>query len=175
MLSLRHAAVAAGLGEFGWHSIVITPKYGTRNRFAAILTTAELEPDPLYDGAALCNPKTCGVCSGICPNGCIHRYGDKDPVQVKIGEKTYQYCKFDFDPCTLAGQGVFKNQSDYEERANQISIVRPNNNFFIHFTSWKCGLCMAYCPAGNWMKHFKASGLSRVNLGEYMNGAVSQK
>jgi epoxyqueuosine reductase len=43
-ISQRHAAVAAGLGEFGWLSIVLTPKFGPRNRFGAILTTAELKP-----------------------------------------------------------------------------------------------------------------------------------
>ena len=29
-ISLRHSAVAAGLGEFGWHSIVLTPEFGSR-------------------------------------------------------------------------------------------------------------------------------------------------
>jgi len=37
-LSLRHAAVAAGLGVFGRHNIVIHPKFGTRVLFTAVLT-----------------------------------------------------------------------------------------------------------------------------------------
>ena len=35
--------------------IVLTPEYGPRNRFGAILTTAEIEPDPLYSGEKLCH------------------------------------------------------------------------------------------------------------------------
>jgi epoxyqueuosine reductase len=46
-ISQRHAAVAAGLGEFGWLSIVLSPQFGPRNRFGAILTTADLKPDPM--------------------------------------------------------------------------------------------------------------------------------
>ena len=56
-VSIRHCAVAAGLGEFGWMSIVLTPEFGPRNRFGVILTTAEIEPDPLYSGERLCNPE----------------------------------------------------------------------------------------------------------------------
>jgi epoxyqueuosine reductase QueG len=177
MISLRHAAVAAGLGTFGWHSIVISPEYGTRNRFAAILTTAEFEPDPLYDGPELCNPEKCGVCAGICPNGSIPKYNEGEKVSVEIGEKTYTYCKFRFDPCTVAGQGLFGDgavAAIAEGRGKPgppDPKTEPNNSFFIHFTSWKCGFCMAYCPAGGWAKHFPKQGLTRINLKEYMNGA----
>ena len=37
-VSLRHAAIAAGLGVFGRHNLVIHPKLGTRVIFTAILT-----------------------------------------------------------------------------------------------------------------------------------------
>lgn len=56
MMSMRHCAYAAGLGEFGWSSLMLTPEFGPRNRFGAVLTTAELEPDPMYNGPKLCDP-----------------------------------------------------------------------------------------------------------------------
>ena len=42
--SYKHAAHAAGLGVIGWHSMLITPEYGTRVRLAVILTNAQLKP-----------------------------------------------------------------------------------------------------------------------------------
>ena len=51
----RHAAVAAGLGEFGWNGLVINPEFGPRIRFNCIITQAELPPTPMYAGPALCD------------------------------------------------------------------------------------------------------------------------
>lgn len=66
--SLRHAANAAGLGEFGWNGIMLTPEFGPRNRFSAIITTLELEPDPMYSGEPLCDPTKCQICVEACPS-----------------------------------------------------------------------------------------------------------
>ena len=61
--SHRHAAVAAGLGEFGLNNLLLTPKYGPRVRLESIITAAELEPDPLYAGPPICpGEEECGVC-----------------------------------------------------------------------------------------------------------------
>ena len=38
--SNRYAAVAAGLGEFGWNGICLTPDVGPRVRFVSVITTA---------------------------------------------------------------------------------------------------------------------------------------
>jgi epoxyqueuosine reductase len=44
--SQRHAAVAAGLGNFGKHNLVIHPRLGSMVIFSTILTELELTPDP---------------------------------------------------------------------------------------------------------------------------------
>ena len=54
--SNRHAAVAAGIGEFGWLSIVMTPDYGPRIRIVSVITRADIEPDPMYEGTDLVQP-----------------------------------------------------------------------------------------------------------------------
>jgi epoxyqueuosine reductase QueG len=41
-VSLRHAAISAGLGAFGQHNLVAHPKFGTRVIFAAVLTKLEI-------------------------------------------------------------------------------------------------------------------------------------
>jgi epoxyqueuosine reductase QueG len=66
-LSYRHMAVEAGLGSIGINNLLITPQYGPRVRFVALLTDAELEPgNPL--GYTTCDPDRCGLaCVRSCP------------------------------------------------------------------------------------------------------------
>lgn len=59
--SHRHAAVAAGLGEFGLNNLLLTPEYGPRVRLNSVITTAELGPDPLCEGP-ICPGEECGLC-----------------------------------------------------------------------------------------------------------------
>jgi len=71
--SQRHAAVRAGLGEFGLSGLVITPQYGPRVRYVSVITEAEVEPDPLLI------EKVClrGKCGGEKGPACQQRCGNK--------------------------------------------------------------------------------------------------
>jgi len=62
--SHRHAAVRAGLGEFGLNNLVLTPEYGPRMRFNSIITTMKLEPDSIIT-EKLC-VKDCALCLESC-------------------------------------------------------------------------------------------------------------
>ena len=66
---MRLAAFMAGLGEIGWSKMFISPRFGPRQRLAAILTDAPLEPDPIYDGPTLCD--RCMMCAQQCTGGAI--------------------------------------------------------------------------------------------------------
>jgi epoxyqueuosine reductase len=61
----RHAAVRAGLGEFGLNNLVLTPQFGPRVRFISIITTAELQADPLL-AEPLCLRDRCRACVEAC-------------------------------------------------------------------------------------------------------------
>jgi epoxyqueuosine reductase len=76
--SQRHAAVRAGLGEFGLSGLVITPQYGPRVRYVSIITEAELEPDPLLT-EKVCMRGKCGAAPGGLDKGpaCWQRCGNK--------------------------------------------------------------------------------------------------
>jgi epoxyqueuosine reductase QueG len=74
-ISLRHAAVEAGLGSLGLSGLVLTPEYGPRIRFLAILTDAPLVADSRRD-EKLCDD--CGICVDRCPVGAISKNGTVD-------------------------------------------------------------------------------------------------
>ena len=65
VVSYRHAAVAAGLGIFGWHGLLLTPGYGPRVRLAAVVTDA-----PLEAAAAAAMDDPCVKCGGACVRAC---------------------------------------------------------------------------------------------------------
>jgi epoxyqueuosine reductase QueG len=66
--SHRHAAVRAGLGEFGLSNLVLSPEYGPRIRLNSVITSMQLEPDPIIReklcrrGCTLCM-KACASCA----------------------------------------------------------------------------------------------------------------
>jgi len=62
--SHRHAAVRAGLGEFGLNNLVLTPEYGPRIRLNSVITSIQLEPDPII-GEKLC-ARECALCLEAC-------------------------------------------------------------------------------------------------------------
>jgi len=63
-ISLKHAAVAAGLGQIARNGLFIHPTYGTLIRLAAVLTTAEITPDPPFE-VQICSE--CNLCIENCP------------------------------------------------------------------------------------------------------------
>jgi epoxyqueuosine reductase len=65
ILSLKHAAVLAGLGKMGKNTLLVNERFGNMLWLGAVLVSAELEPDPLasYEG---CLPK-CTICLDVCP------------------------------------------------------------------------------------------------------------
>lgn len=75
--SHRHAATRAGLGEFGYNNVVLTPQFGARQRFNSIITDAELLPDPLID-KPICLRDSCNLCRKACIMSCITLRDDGD-------------------------------------------------------------------------------------------------
>ena len=90
----RIAAYICGLGEIGYSKLFLTPQFGPRQRFAFIITDAELEPDPIYEGPALCD--RCMACVSECPVGAIHR---DEQVTVNVAGHELQWGKLDEWQC----------------------------------------------------------------------------
>ncbi len=64
VFSYKHAGQAAGLGKLGWHSLLITPDFGSRVRLSCCLTEATLEPTNT-NMTIECD--SCGICLDSCP------------------------------------------------------------------------------------------------------------
>lgn len=72
--SNMYEAVLAGLAYPGTHGYPITPDFGIRQRFIAIVTDIPLGSDPVYKGGQLCG--SCpGHCVRSCPSGAIGKPG----------------------------------------------------------------------------------------------------
>ncbi len=65
-ISLRHAAVEAGLGTLGLNLNLLTPEYGPRVYLTAVLVDEELQPDQRAR-EQLCLGPSCGRCLLACP------------------------------------------------------------------------------------------------------------
>jgi epoxyqueuosine reductase QueG len=96
---LRLAAYAAGLGEIGYSGMLLTPEFGPRQMFAAVITDADLQPDPLFQGR-LCD--RCKACVRECP-GCA--LSDRETVRLRIAGRELECAKLDFDKCAVAFHG----------------------------------------------------------------------
>ncbi|NJD75467.1 MAG: epoxyqueuosine reductase [Candidatus Methanoperedens sp.] len=76
-ISTRHAAVEAGLGILGKSRLLITPRFGPRQRVAAVITDAQLSPDRKItkkEAEKLC-PPSCQGCIRACPGNALSGEG----------------------------------------------------------------------------------------------------
>jgi ferredoxin len=88
-LSHRYVAVAAGIGWIGWSGNLITPEYGAAVAITSIVTSAELEPDPLVEmDADHC--KDCHLCAASCAS---HFMAMKEESSVSIAGQTHIHNK----------------------------------------------------------------------------------
>lgn len=163
--STTHAAVAAGLGHLGWNGFLLTPDAGPRARFVSVITTARLAPDPMYEGARLCDVDKCrergrgkAVCASVCPAGALH----DDGRSTVIGDKSCEIAGFDRNKCFWASMGlsegslalkpipmprrvevgdVFKALKERDPRQESELLVIGRGDY--------CGRCIMECPVGS--------------------------
>lgn len=96
-VSHMHMACAAGLAEFGYSGLAITPEFGARNRFVTVITDAELAPTPLLEPGSVCD--NCMLCRQHCPSQALSKELD-GWNEVPIGDKVYRYANKNLWRCS---------------------------------------------------------------------------
>ena len=99
-----YAAVACGLCEIGKSGVLLSDKFGSRQRFHMIITDAEIEPTPILE-KKVCDG--CMKCADACPLGAI----SKDETRViEICGKKMEVAVVDYDKCRICKNGAVGNR-----------------------------------------------------------------
>lgn len=138
--SQRHAAVAAGLGTFGRHNLVVHPRFGTRVNFASIITDLELEPTP-PSGEDFC--LHCDLCVESCPGRALDEEGRTDVMK----------CMKNSQPYGLGADIGFWSEFAAGTPAEQQELLRSERYARLHQAAhlgnqYMCFNCMKSCPVG---------------------------
>ena len=137
-VSLRHAAVAAGLGVFGRHNLVINPELGTQVLYSAVLSELPFESDSPVE-EALCDD--CGLCVEACPARALDEEGKTDVMKcLRVSQP-------------LGINAVIRYFSEMLQKPKEEQIKMLKDPFFwdlyqasfIGFT-YACFKCSAVCP-----------------------------
>ena len=153
----RFAAVASGLGEIGWNGQVLTPQYGPKQIFVALVTDAPLVSDELYKGVQLC--QRCYRCAKVCPSQAISL---EEEISVSVNGKTFSWGKNDQLRCDWAcrygfmkeaGPGFIGSQTDFpvpEKITQEIVSEAMINSDRLQRPYYKTIVekCFIECPAG---------------------------
>lgn len=125
ILSLKHAAVCAGLGSFGRSQQVYNSAYGSMLRFGAVVTSAAVEPDAMVEKDP-CPPK-CRACMEACPAGAFESgsFEKMHCLAYTIRHGIY--------PLALSDENGLKNI--------ELIVNTAGYNYWI-----KCNECLRVCP-----------------------------
>lgn len=140
-VSVRHAAVAAGLGTFGLHNLVVHPRFGSRVAFTAILTELSLKSDPPIKERACTD---CGLCVDNCPGRALEKLGFTDEMKcLKISQP------YGIGPVIGYMRKFIGASPDEQKQLLRdpvfLSLYQAS---FIGF-QYNCFNCIAVCPLGN--------------------------
>jgi epoxyqueuosine reductase len=95
--SHRYGAVAAGIGRLGWSGNVLTPEYGALVELGTVLTSAELEADPILSE----NPcDRCKLCTAVCP---VEMISKKKTITVRVAGITEEIAQKKPNTCCWIG------------------------------------------------------------------------
>ncbi len=176
-LDIWKAAMAAGLGEFGWSNRFLTVDYGPRQMLSAVLTTLELDCDEPYSGPAICLGEACGICTKVCPTQAIPGHCEGCSAEKCVEGKSVEVSAIKPNSCAVAALGMRKefqgrvpvpnlimhNEPSDEELAAAFEKKPINGLSIEHFPRYLCERCLIYCPLGKWKERFKDTGFTKFS------------
>jgi len=171
-LNIERAAYAAGLGDYGWSGRILTPEYGPRVQFGAVLTTMPLTYDAPYSAAPLCAGEDCLACVSHCPVAAVPKPNDGEPRHLGVAGHLRDAADVKLNRCTVAACALRKefgafddfvdNNDPTDAELEEAFRKKPVNHWegLDHYPKWRCDKCLLYCPVGNWDEKFANRGLS---------------
>lgn len=145
-VSHKIMAVEAGLGHMGMNRLVLHPKYGSCVQLESILVNGLMDE---YDHPLEENPCIkCNLCAAVCPTGAI----TKDQPFDFMACLTHSYRDNNIGFNNLVEAIVTsKDMDEYRSRFDdrETSFMWQSLMFRM---SYRCGYCMAVCPAGEEVK-----------------------
>lgn len=163
-ISHKHVAVACGVGELGWHTMLLTPEFGTRQKLVSVITTAPLAADPMLKPGSLCDAETCGyLCAKSCPTAAIPK---KKIPEVTVGltmdGHRMEYSKLIGWRCRWGCSGMLKNTGGYKNipMPKEEPLEEELLKYKAQMDPWQlreqtktyaglvpyCGKCLCVCP-----------------------------
>jgi epoxyqueuosine reductase QueG len=141
-VSHKTMAVEAGLGHMGMNRLVLHPKYGSCVQLESILVNGVMDE---YDHPLEENPCIkCNLCAAVCPTGAI----TKDQLFDFMACLTHSYRDNNIGFSNLV-EAIVTSKDMEEYRSNfddrETSFMWQSLMFRM---SYRCGYCMAVCPAG---------------------------
>ena len=119
-MDYRVAAYAAGLGEFGYSKVFLTPEFGPFQRFVLLLTDAPLEADPIYEGK-LCD--RCMRCARACTGNAISM---TETESFMVAGHKVEFGKLDVQKCSVAYMGASEEYNPFLKKDADLSKVPKN-------------------------------------------------
>ena len=83
LISMKHAAMLAGLGTLGKSTLLLNAKYGNLLTLGIVLTELDLASDPFAESICI---KSCDICIKSCPS---HALDGEHVNQKKCRQNTY--------------------------------------------------------------------------------------
>lgn len=119
-LSVDYAAVAAGLGEIGYHGMVMTPQFGIRQMLGLLVTDMEIEPS-VGQPPSVCDH--CMACVAACPLQAISK---SESMDLSCHGRTMKLGAINSLACQSCPNGV-SGDSKYFAGAEELHFDIVNN------------------------------------------------
>ena len=139
-VSHMHCAVAAGLAEFGYNGLAITPEFGAHQRFVTIITDAVLTPSPLLEPGSVCD--NCMICRKECRSGALSKEIN-GWNEVKIEDKVYRYANKNLWRCAWGEHFDLDLDLPIPEHVDEKVIMEATVKYGRR--AGEMGSCQRYC------------------------------
>lgn len=139
-VSLRHAALAAGLGNFGRNNLIIHPEMGSKVVFTAVVTEMDIQPDtPVKEKLCI----DCDICVNQCPVNALCEENKTDVMK----------CMFNSQPYGFGGYKLFWTKFFGSSSKEQKIMINDEKVGKLHQamslgSQYVCFNCTKSCPAG---------------------------